>query len=196
MKNYRFIAPIVLIVLFALGIYMIGSSNVKEENQYRQYLEDARTYAAQEIEIYALQNYQSAIEMRPALELYMEVAEFYRDTLKDQRKAAEWGGISLAKYPKSPKPYEFQLDIFLQNGDYMAFFELYDRMVNRHVLSETADALYASVEYAYYEQGAYDEMCIFSSNLAPIRRNETWGYCNSKGKNLSLIPFSEPPSPY
>ena len=113
--------------------------------------------------------------MRPALELYMEVAEFYRDTLKDQRKAAEWGWISLAKYPKSPKPYEFQLDIFLQNGDYMAFFELYDRMVNRHVLSETADALYASVEYAYYEQGAYDEMCIFSSNLAPIRRNETRG---------------------
>lgn len=182
MKNYRFLAPIVLIALFALGIYTIGSGNVKEEKQYRQYLEDARSYAAQEIEIYALRNYQSAIEMRPALELYMEVAEFYRDTLENRNKAAQWGEMMLSEYPKKPEPYEFQLDIYLQTGDYMAFFELYDRMIGRHVLSETADALYASVEYAFYVQGEYDEMSIFSSNLAPVRRNETWGYCSSKGK--------------
>ncbi|MDE6517320.1 MAG: WG repeat-containing protein, partial [Acetatifactor sp.] len=182
MKNYRFLAPIVLVALFALGVYMIGNSNVKEEEQYRQYLEDARSYAAQEIEIYALENYQNAIDMRPALELYMEVAEFYRDTMGNRKKAAEWGETMLSKYPKNPRSYEFQLDIYLQNQDYMAFFELYDTMVKRHISSETADAMFASVEYAFYEQGEYDEMSIFSSNLAPVRRNETWGYCSSKGK--------------
>lgn len=182
MKNYRFLAPIVLIALFALGVYMIGSNNVKEERQYRQYLEDARAYASQEIEIYAVQNYQDAIDMRPSMELYMEVAEFYRDTMGDRKKAAQWGETLLSKYPKTPEPYEFQLDIYLQNQDYVAFFELYDRMRARHVFSEAADAMYDSVEYVFYEQGEYDEMSIFSSNLAPVRRNETWGYCNSKGK--------------
>lgn len=182
MKNYRFLAPIVLIALFVLGVYMIGSNNAKEETQYRQYLEDARAYAAQEIEIYALQNYQNAIDMHPSVELYMEVAEFYRDTLGNRNKAAQWGETLLAKYPKNPEPYEFQLDIYLQNKDYMAFFDLYDRMGNRHVRSEAADAMYHLVEYVFYEQGEYDEMSIFSSNLAPIRRNETWGFCNSKGK--------------
>lgn len=182
MKNYRFLAPIVLIALFVLGVYMIGSSNVKEETQYRQYLEDARACAAQEIEIYAIQNYQNAIDMRPSLELYIEVAEFYRDTMGNRKKAADWGETLLTKYPKNPEPYEFQLDIYLQNEDYAAFFDLYDRMVNRHVRSEAADAMYRSVEYVFYEQGEYDEMSIFSSNLAPVRRNETWGFCNSKGK--------------
>ncbi|MBD5528061.1 MAG: WG repeat-containing protein [Lachnospiraceae bacterium] len=182
MKNYRFLAPIVLIALFVLGVYMIGSNNVKEETQYRQYLEDARAYAAQEIEIYALQNYQNAIDMQPSMELYMEVAEFYRDTLGNRNKAVQWGETLLAKYPKNPEPYEFQLDMYLQNKDYMAFFDLYDRMENRHVRSEAADAMYHSVEYVFYEQGEYDEISIFSSNLASIRRNETWGFCNSKGK--------------
>ncbi len=182
MKNYRFLAPIVLTVLFVLGVYMIGSSNVREEKQYRQYLEDARVYAAQEIEIYALQNYQNAIDMRPSLELYMEVAAFYRDTMGNRSKAVEWGETMLLKYPKNPEPYEFQLDMYLQNQDYIAFFELYNSMVNRHVSSETANAMFHSVEYTFYEQGEYDEMSIFSSNLSPVRRNETWGFCNSRGK--------------
>lgn len=182
MKNYRLLVPVVLIALFVLGVYMIGSSNAKEEQQYQQYLEEARSYAAQEIEIYALENYQNALNMRPSMELYMEVAKFYRDTMGNRGRATEWGEVLLAKYPKIPEPYEFQLDLFLQNQDYIAFFELYDKMAGRHVLSEAADAMYQSVEYVFYEQGEYDEVGIFSSNLAPVRRNETWGYCNSKGK--------------
>lgn len=182
MKNYRFIAPLGLTALFALGVYMIGSNNVREEREYGQYLEDARTCASQEIEIYALQNYQNALDMRPSLELYMEVAKFYRDTLEDRKKASQWGETMLSKYPKEPQPYEFQMDIYLQNGDYMAFFELYDRMLSRQVVSEAADAMYQAEEYAFYQQGEYDEISIFSGNLAPVRRNETWGYCNGKGK--------------
>lgn len=182
MKNYRLLAPILLIALFALGVYMCGSSNVKTRNQYNQYIEDARAYAEQKIEIYALENYQNALNMQPSLALYREVAEFYRDIMENRGKAAEWGEVMLTQYPKLPEPYEFQLDIYLRNNDYAAFFDLYDTMVNRHISSEAADALYESVEYAYYEQGEYDEASIFSSNLAPVRRNENWGYCNSKGK--------------
>jgi len=182
MKNYRFLVPIVLVALFLLGVYRLGSGNAEEENQYRKYLEDARAYAAQEIEIYALQNYQNAIHMRPSLELYREVADFYLHTMGNRSKAAEWGAMMLDLYPKNPQSYEYQLDIYLQNQDYMAFFELYDHMVNRHVSSEAADAMYRSVEYAFYEQGEYDEMSVFSGGLAPARRNETWGYCGSTGK--------------
>lgn len=182
MKSYRFLVPIVLVGLFALGVYMVGSGNAKEEAQYRQYLEKARSYASQEIEIYALQNYQDAIAMRPSLELYMEVAEFYRDTMHNRSKAEQWGEMMLEQYPKEPRPYEFLMDLSLQREDLIAFFELYDRLVGRHVVSEAAEAMYRSTKYAFYEQGEYDEMSIFSGNLAPIRKNETWGYCSTKGK--------------
>lgn len=182
MKNYRLLAPVVLIALFALGVYMIGSSNAREEQQYLQYLEDARAYAAQEIEIYALENYQNALNMRPSQELYMEVARFYRDTMGDRGRAMEWGEVLLAKYPKNSEPYEFQMKLILDNQDYVAFFKLYDKMEGRHVLSEAADAMYRSVEYTFYEQGEYDEVGIFSGSLAPVRRNGTWGYCSSRGR--------------
>lgn len=182
MRNYRFLAPIAMIALFGLGVYMIGSGNIKEEAQYRQYLEEARACASQKIEIYALQNYQEAIAMRPSLELYMEVAEFYRDVMDDQSKAEQWGETMLENYPRESKPYEFQMDICLRREDPAAFFNLYDQMTGRHVESETAQAMYRSVEYVFYEQGEYDEMLPFSGNLAPVRRNETWGYCNTKGK--------------
>lgn len=182
MKNYRLLAPILLIALFALGVYMCGSSNVKTRNRYNQYIEDARAYAEQKIEIYALENYQNALNMQPSLALYREVAEFYRDIMENRGKAAEWGEVMLTQYPKLPEPYEFQMDIYLRNEDYAAFFDLYHTMVNRHISSEAAESLYKSVEYVYYEQGEYDEASIFSNNLAPVRRNENWGYCNSKGK--------------
>lgn len=182
MKNYRLLAPIILIGLFVLGVYMCGSENVKVQNQYTRYVEDARAYAEQKIEIYARENYQKALDMRPSIELYLEVAEFYRDVMENRKAAREWGEIMLSKYPKLPQPYEFQLDVLLQEHDYIAFFELYNTMVNRQIASEAAKALYESVEYTYYEQGEYDEVSIFSSNLAPIRKNENWGYCNSKGK--------------
>jgi len=182
MKNYKLLVPVALVVLFVLGIYMTGSSHVEKENQYNQYLEDARKYAAQEIEVYARENYQKALEMRPSLELYLEIAGFYRDTMENGNKAIEWGEIARNAYPKTPEAYEFLMEVYLGNRDYMAFFGLYEDMTNRHVTSETADAFYQSVKYEYYFQGGYDEVSVFSGNLAPVRRNETWGYCTSKGK--------------
>ena len=182
MKNYKALAPVLLIGLFVLGVYMCASENLKTEKLYEKYLEDARNYARQEIEIYAMENYQNALNMRPSLDLYLEVAEFYRDIMEQRGKAIEWGNIALTLYPKEPRPYEFQMDMFLNNNDYIAFFEIYNDMQNRHITSEKADALYESVEYVYYTQGEYDEMQIFSNNRAPIRRNENWGFSNSKGK--------------
>lgn len=182
MKNYKTLAPVIMIAIFVLGIYMVGSSNVKENAQYDKYLENARTYAEQKIEIYALENYQNALAQRPSLELYLEVAQFYRDIMKNRSKASEWGETMLALYPKQPEPYEFQLDLYLQNGDYISFFELYEDMAARKIPSAKADEMYAAVEYAYYESGDFDEASVFSFNLAPVRRNETWGYCNSRGK--------------
>ena len=187
MKNYKLLAPVILIGLFVLGIYMTTSNNVKAENQFQQYLEDARNYASQEIEIYARENYQNALNMRPSLELYLEVASFYRDTMKNFNGALEWGEALLRAYPKEPRSYEFVLDLFLNNKDYIAFFELYNDMVNRHVASENADALYQTVEYEYYLQGEYDDASIFSSNRAPVCRNETWGYSNTKGNKRTGV---------
>lgn len=182
MKNYKFVAPIVLIALFVLGIYMTGSNRRKDENQYNQYLEEARRYAAQEIAVYAGENYQKALDMRPSLELYLEVAGFYQDGMADFDRAVEWGEAALKLWPREPDAYEFLLSVYLEDRDYIAFFELYHDMLGRHVESETADAFYQSVKYEYYFEGQYDEVSAFGDNLAPVRRNENWGYSNTRGK--------------
>lgn len=182
MKNYKLLAPVALVALFALGMYKAGDGNAKEEKRYAQYLEEARRFAAQEIELYAVENYASALDMRSSLELYLEVAEFYRDVMKNHDQAAEWGEAALKAYPKNPEAYEFLLQVYLDNQDYMSFFELYDDMLKRRVASLAADSLYEAVEYEYYMEGEYDEVSVFSGNLAPVRRNEAWGYSNSKGK--------------
>ena len=179
MKNYRFLIPAALIALFALGVYMTGSGNIKEEAGYRQHLEDARNYASQEIEVY-----QEAIAMRPSPELYMEVARFYRDTMGNPDRAQEWGETMLAEYPREPLSYEFLLELYLQRDDPVAFFRLYNRMSGRNVESEAAREMYRSAEYMFYERGDYDEISIFGGNLAAARRNETWGYCNARGQRV------------
>lgn len=182
MKNYKLLVPAVLVALFVLGIYMVGAKNAKEERQFAGYLADARRFAAQKIELYAKENYQKALEMRPSLELYLEIAGFYRDMMEALDKAAEWGEAAVSAYPKSPEAYAFLLQVHLDTQDYMSFFALYDEMHKRRVASQRADALYESVEYEYYMEGEYDNVSVFSSNLAPVCRNGDWGYCNSKGR--------------
>ncbi|MCI8530167.1 MAG: hypothetical protein HFH82_13615 [Lachnospiraceae bacterium] len=182
MKNYKLLVPAALAALFVLGIYMTGSSNAEHERQYYHYLEEARKYAAQEIEVYAGENYQKALEMRPSLGLYLEIADFYQNTVGDRNKAIEWGQAALNAYPKEAAAYEYLLESCLEQQDYMGFYQLYYDMANRHVESEKANGFYQTVEYTYYLQGEYDEASVFSGNMAPVRRNETWGYSNSKGK--------------
>lgn len=182
MKNYKSLVPIALIVLYVLGVYMCGSNNLKIKNEYEQYLETARIYAEQEVEIYAIENYQNALKLKPSVELSLEVGTFYRDTLQNPNKAISWGEEILAAYPKLAQPYEFQLGNYLLVDDYAGFFELYDIMVKRNILPEEAQALYDSVEYTYFFKGSFEEMQIFSSNLSPYLKNENWGYCTSKGK--------------
>lgn len=182
MKNYRFLVPFALVVLYVLGVYMVGRDNLEKKRQYSQYLEDARVYASQELEVYALKNYQAAIDLCPSAELYLEVAQAYRDTFGNRDKALQWGEVLLAEYPLNPASYGFQLELYLQEMDYVAFFKLYYEMQNRHVVSAAAEDMYRSTEYAFFEQGDFEEMSIFSSNLSPIRKNELWGYSNSRGK--------------
>lgn len=182
MKNYKLLVPFVLTALFVLGVYMMGSSNAEEEEQYRQYLENAREYASQEIELYAVENYRKALEMHPSPGLYLEVAEFYQNIMGDYGRSVEWGERARRSYPKAPDAYEFLLGVHLEHRDYVSFFALYNDMKNRQVSSEMAEDLYAGAEYEYYFQGEYDEVSIFSGGLAPVRRNETWGYSTAKGK--------------
>lgn len=189
MKNYRALMPLALVVLFLLGVYKTGSDNLEEERKYSRYLEEARGFASQKIEVYAMQYYQAAIEMRPSAELYLEVAEFYRDNMANRSKALEWGEILLEEYPLEARAYEFQMELSLQLQDYAAFFGLYHTMSNRHVVSERAEEMYRSVEYTFRTVGEYDEMSIFSSNLTPVRRNETWGYCASRGSRWIALSY-------
>ena len=80
MKGYKLLMPFVLVVLFAVSIYMAVNTNIEKQEKYNRYLEAAREYRSQGILVDAEQNYKMALEGNPSLALYMEIGDFYRES--------------------------------------------------------------------------------------------------------------------
>ncbi|MBQ4302258.1 MAG: hypothetical protein II769_04010, partial [Oscillospiraceae bacterium] len=66
MKNYKFIVPIVLVVLLLLGVYLLYDSRSKTEQRYQSYLAEAREYRRLGIMVDAEDYYQRAYEIHPS----------------------------------------------------------------------------------------------------------------------------------
>ena len=83
MRKYRGLMPIVLIVLMVASWYMLISDASKTEETYNNYLTQARKYAEDGITKYAIENYNQALEIKNDVDIYVEVANYY----KEQQKA-------------------------------------------------------------------------------------------------------------
>ena len=99
MKNYKFVVPIVLVVLFFVSVYSLYSQKAEIENQYNSLIKEARELKQQEIYVDAEEKYLEALEVKESKDLYLEIGKFYVDS--DQKnRAADWGENILQKYPK------------------------------------------------------------------------------------------------
>lgn len=183
MKNYKFLVPIVMVALFAASVYMLYSTKADELNQYNQFLENARNYRSQEIYTDAKDNYISALNMKPSLELYIEIGEMFRDA-DQMRDAINWGNTIILNYPKEVKGYEFLMSLYIQRNDYVACFTLNDTLAKRKLSSQTIDEWMSEIEYTYYFNGEYVDVGIYSGGLCPVLVGDQWGYVDLTGDKV------------
>lgn len=189
MKNYRYLIPLLLVVLFFASIYMLYSTNAEIESTYNSFLESAREYRKQEILVDAEKQYMEAVNVKPSLELDLEIGEMYVEFGK-QRKAENWGEDLLEKYPEEVAAYEYMMNIYLQNADIPSCFDLYDSMKKRSLQSEKISKIMSGIEYAYYLKGSYDDVGMWCSGYCPVKKGSSWTYVSSVGTTISDYKFA------
>ena len=190
MKNYKFLVPIVMIALFAASVYMLYNTKVDELNQYNQFLENARNYRSQEIFTDARDNYMSALNTKPSLDLYIEIGEFFCDA-DQMRDAIGWGNAIISNYPKEIRGYEFLMSLYVQKNDYVACFTLNDTISKRKLSSQMINGWMNEIEYAYFFNCEYVDVGIYSGGLCPVLVGDKWGYVDQTGESVISNQFNK-----
>lgn len=189
MKNYKFIVPIALVVLFVASIYMLYDVKASELEKYNQYLSEAREHRELDVRVDAEADYMAALATNPSLKLYIEIGEFYRDT-EQTKKAINWGNTILSNYPKEVEGYEFLMNIYVNRTDYIACFDLYETFQKRGLSSKKISELISGIEYEYFFNCEYEDVGIFSGGLCPVMVGEKWGYVNQSGDKVIDYKFT------
>lgn len=188
MKNYKFIVPVVIIVLFLASVYMLYDVKSDAAKQYEQYLTSARDFRNLDVQVDAESNYKAALSMKPSLELSIEIGEFYRDTNQTKR-AINWGNTIINDYPKNVEGYEFLIGLNINRKDYISCFKLFETMEKRKLSSETVDGIIKEIEYEFFFNGEYVDVGIYSGGLCPVLIGDKWGYVNLNGDKVIANKF-------
>ena len=189
MKNYRFLVPIVLVVLFLASFYSLYSGKAADQEEYEGYLKEARNYRAMEIYVDAEQNYKLALEQRPSLELYLELGSLYEEFGMTYQLGNMVDDL-LAQFPNDVEPYEFAMDMYMSRNDYAECFSLIDTVRRRGLSSEKLDASIAVIEYQFYFSSEYDEVGVFGGGMCPVRIGDKWGFVNASGVQTVTARYS------
>lgn len=190
MKNYKFLVPVGIVLIYAASVYFMYSSRAAESNQYNQYIAIARDFRRQDIQVDAEKNYEKAISLNPSLELYLEIGEFYHET-NQVKKAINWGNQILTTFPKQKEGYEFLIGIYAERGDYVACYKLADTLQKRDVISERVSEVIDSIKYEFYFNEEFADVGIFSAGLCPVKTEGKWGYVDNTGHKVIANKFLE-----
>ena len=184
MKNYKWLAPLVLVLVFFASIYFLYSDREGKIQEYNKALATARDYRAQEIQKDAELYYMEALGIRDSAELYLEIGQFYWESGL-ARAAEDWGEQFVEEYPTEPMAYEFMLSVYYGNEDYNACFDVLDTLEKRELSSDYADGIFQKIQYSYTFNSSYtelEEVGVYSGGLCPVKIKGKWGYANEKGR--------------
>lgn len=188
MKNYKFLVPIALVLVFAASIYMKINSNVEKQRIYEEALEAARNARGMEVWVDAEAYYKEALQYSDYPELWVELGEMYVEANMG-RKAISWGEDAVSAYPKEPCVYEYLAFVYAQYGEYTACFQLCDKAEKLGIVSESLSATMASIEYVYNETGQYENVGVYSGGYCPVQTNSYWGYTALTGNQTIRAQF-------
>lgn len=190
MKNYKFLVPLLLVVLFAASFYMLYDAKANELKQYNTYLDAARSFREQDIRVDAESNYKNALGMKPSLDLYLEIGDFYIET-EQSKKAIDWGYTIIDVYPKEVAGYEYQMQLLMNRKDYVACFDISNKFTKRGLTSKTMSEMIGSIEYTFYFNGEYQDVGIYSGGRCPVSVGGKWGYVDTTANSCVPIKFAK-----
>lgn len=190
MKHYKFLIPLLLVVLFGASVYSLSGEKVELKQEYNQYLEQARECREQGIQVDALSFYNQALTMEPSLDLSLEIGDYYLE-LEDTDEALSWGESLVESYPKESKAYEFLMDLYLNTENYVSCYQLYDKFADRELSSEAISKTMSQIDNLYYFSGEYQNVGAYSSGLCPVQSDDLWGYVDQGGSQVVQTQFSK-----
>lgn len=190
MKNYKFIVPVFLVAIFILSIFKLYDSRGKKEDEYYKYLKLAQAKREEGIYIDAKAYYSQALSVKPSLNLYEEIGEFYLE-YEEEDAAIEWGEEIINQYPYENAGYEFLFKIYDRNEDYIVAYSLVDKLKKRKVESDYIDNRMSELQYVYYFKGEYISVGAFNNGLCPVKSETSWGYVNSTGAKVIESKYSQ-----
>lgn len=181
MKKYRNFIPIVLTVLMVMSWVLLVKDAVAVENQYNSYLTEARKYAENGITKYAIENYEAALDIKDDVDIYVEVADYYKSQGKSNEYMA-WCKAFFEKYPTNKKAYECILDGYLENKDYESCYDILETAEKRNVSSDYIKEIRNNIKYVYkLDFNTYDDVGIYSNNFCPVKSKDVWGFVDRYG---------------
>ncbi len=180
MKNYKFLVPLFLVILFAGSFYMLYDTKATELERYNTYLKSARHFRKIDIQVDAEENYKNALNLKPSLDLYIEIGEYYLET-KQTKAARRWGDGIINEYPKEPAAYEFQMDLLMAEEDYAACFKLTDKFIKRGLSSKKMSKMMSKIEYNFFFTCEFLDVGTYSGGRCPVLSGTKWGYVNTTG---------------
>ena len=191
MKRYKFLVPIVLVVLFGLSVYKLSADRAAKQREYDGLLSSARQNRQLGVVVDANREYQAALELRPSAELALELGGMYLENdLQDT--AVAWGEELITQYPKDVRVYEYLMDLYREKAYYGDCFELYEKAAGRKLSSERLEEIYRAIQYTFtLGVASYRDVGIYSGTLIPVQIGELWGYANKTGKLVIDARFTQ-----
>ena len=148
MKKSQLI-PIALVFLTIMSVYYLFDSRITLAKDYASFLAAAREDADNGVMIKAVEEYKEAINLKPSVDLYTEVAEKYLIN-DDFYNAQRWFSREvLSQYPADPKTYEFGIRMYVEQEDYSKAYETYETFVSRRLSSSEVEKMMESIKYKY-----------------------------------------------
>lgn len=190
MKNYKFLVPIILVVLFILSIYMLYDTKSSQLEKYNQSIDLAREARSMDVQVDAEAYYKEALAQSASPELYVEIGEFYYES-GQLKKAINWGNDMLTQYPTEISGYEFLIGIYSEREDYISCFKLAETMSKRELVSEKVNQILSEMEYKYFFNCEYADVGVFAGGLCPVKLEDKWGYVNATGDKVIANKFMQ-----
>ncbi len=181
MKNYRSLAPIVMILLVVLSWYKMLSQVSSENSKYEAFIAAARSFAEDDISSRAFENYRYALEVKNTIELYSEIVE-YSKQLGNIDNYIDWSLEMTEQYPQESKPYEYLLDAYLLDKDYKSCYRTLDVVTGRNIQSPIIEQIRNNIMYEYKtEYGMYSDVGAFCNNYCAVKAEDHWGFVDYTG---------------
>lgn len=182
MKNYRKLVPLVLVIFMAVSWYLLVSEAVETEKEYTSYLSAARKNAEATLTKEAIRNYNSALKIRDEADIYVEVAEYYKNQ-QDTASYLSWCENFFETHPTEVKAFDCVLDAYYTQDDYASCFDILVTAQKRNITSDYMEKVAKEIEYVYkIDFHSFDDVGIYSSNYCAVKSGEYWGFVDRFGE--------------